>query len=76
MRKITVLNRDVILFVLNNMPEKKNLFQSATYNDGEFYSDRFIVRESGFYEFYVVDTQKDLTISDLTLSDVVEIISV
>lgn len=76
MQRITVLNRDVILFVLNNMPENKNLFKASEYTIGEFFSDRFIVRESGFYEFYVVDTQKDLTISDLTLSDVIEIISV
>jgi len=71
------LNREVILFVLNGMPYGKEVFVESGLLSGEYFSKNFIIRESEFYEFHVTITggYSEKSYSNLTLSDVVEIIS-
>jgi hypothetical protein len=71
------LNRDIILFVLNNMPIGKEVFRESEFFSGEYLSDNFVVRESEYYEFHVTiwREKNSFSHSDLTLADVVEIIS-
>jgi hypothetical protein len=71
------LNKDVILFVLNNMPIGKEIFRESSFLSGEYASENFVVREEEYYEFHitVIGKHHSFSHSNQTLSDLVEIIS-